>query len=221
MPPDPSDPDVLYTSDLHGSRTHYEEAFRLAEALGVRAVVLGGDLSPMGDPATQGSFHESFLVPFLRDFLGRPGAPEVFAILGNVDWRANESLLLDARIPRFHYLHSRVAPFLDGALIAGLNCVPPTPIRLKDWERWEPEHWESSRLDGFRSAPDGSLYPFTFAGRENEESLEADFDSLEAAVLAARGGSAAGPLVCVFHGPPFGTACDQITGGTHVGSRAA
>lgn len=218
--------DVLYTSDLHGSRSHYEAAFRTAEELRARAVVLGGDLAPMGDPAEQRQFFDSFLIPLLRERLAGPDAPRLFYIFGNGDWRANEAILEQARLPGAQYLHGRVAPFLDGTWIAGQNCVPPTPIRLKDWERWEVVPGTASRPDGQRSAPDGSLHDFTFAGRERGEMLEEEMERLETAVRGAAGASDAAAvaprsLVCVFHGPPHGTALDQIAGGAHVGSRAA
>lgn len=221
-------PDILYTSDLHGSRTHYQEAFRLAAELGVRAVVLGGDLAPMGDPSVQREFFDSFLIPLLRDRLGAPDAPEVHYIFGNGDWRANETRLEEAAIAKLHYLHGRAAPFLDGTWIAGQNCVPPTPIRIKDWERWEGSG-AGARRDGVRSAPDSTLHPFTFAGRERAESLEAEMEMLEASVRGAignaradagRGAGGVSRLVCVFHGPPHGTALDQLEGGAHVGSPA-
>lgn len=222
------DADVLYTSDLHGSRTHYEAAFQLAGTLGVRAVVIGGDLAPMGDPGAQREFFETFLIPLFRDRLQAPEAPEVFYIFGNGDWRANETLLEEARLPKLRYIHGRAARFLDGTWIAGQNCVPPTPIRLKDWERWE-GHGTGARPDGLRSAPDGTLHPFTFAGREREETMEAEMEMLEAAIRAATGArlpavetsGVPNPLVCVFHGPPHGTALDQIAGGAHVGSPSA
>lgn len=214
--------DVLYTSDLHGSRSHYEAAFRLADELRVRAVVLGGDLAPMGDPRAQREFFEAFLIPFLGRVASGPGAPDIFYIFGNGDWRANESALEAARIPRLHYVHGRVLPFLDGTWIAGQNCVPPTPIRLKDWERWEADAGPSVRPDGQRSTSDGSLHEFTFSGREQEELLESEMDRLTATVQAApQVASRPGSLICVFHGPPHNTALDQIAGGTHVGSRAA
>jgi Icc-related predicted phosphoesterase len=220
-----SQADVLYTSDLHGSRSHYEAAFRLASELSVRAVVLGGDLAPMGDPGAQRQFFDSFLLPLLRERLAAPGAPRVFYIFGNGDWRANEAVLDEGRVPGLQYVHGRAAPFLDGTWIAGQNCVPPTPIRLKDWERWEAVPGASVRNDGERSSPDGSLHEFTFAGRERAESMEAEMEQLETTVRGATGSSeaaavAARSLVCVFHGPPYGTRLDQIAGGAHVGSRA-
>lgn len=221
-----SEADVLYTSDLHGSRSHYEAAFRMAADMHVRAIVLGGDLAPMGDPATQRGFFDSFLIPLFRERLADSGAPPLFYIFGNGDWRANETALEEARIPGLHYIHGRVAPFLDGTWIAGQNCVPPTPILLKDWERWESVPKASARPDGMRSAPDGSLHPFTFAGRERGEMLEEEMERLEAAVRGATGAAEAAAvapraLVCVFHGPPYGTALDQIGGGVHVGSQSA
>lgn len=217
--------DVLYTSDLHGSRTHYEAAFRMAAELGVRAVVLGGDLAPMGDPTAQRQFFDTFLIPLLRERLAAPGAPQVFYIFGNGDWRANEAALEEARIPGLQYVHGGVVPFLDRTWIAGQNCVPPTPIRLKDWERWESVPGASVRPDGERSAPDGSLHPFSFSGRERGESMDDEMDRLETAVRGATGSFEAAALasrslLCVFHGPPHGTALDQIAGGAHVGSRA-
>jgi len=174
----------------------------------------------MGNPAEQRAFYDSFLIPFLRGRLQRPAAPDVFYIFGNGDWRANEGALEEARLPRLHYVHAGVHPFLDGARIAGMNCVSPTPIRLKDWERWESERSAGSRPDGFRSASDGSLHAFTFVGREQEELLDAELDRLDEAIHHNAGDDAAAHLVCVFHSPPFGTACDQIGGGVHVGSHA-
>ena len=55
-PSDTTRADVLYTADLHGSRELYVESFALARRLGVRAVILGGDLAPhatvdTGNPA--------------------------------------------------------------------------------------------------------------------------------------------------------------------------
>jgi len=70
-----------------------------------------------------------------------------------------------------------------------------------------------ARLDGFRSVPGGSLTPFDFRGREETESLSRELSAIEAAIPAGA------RLFCAFHGPPFGTACDQVAPGAHVGSR--
>jgi len=205
--------DVLYTSDLHGSEPHYAELFRLARRLEARALILGGDLAPHGDVATQRRFIARVLLPQIRAFLQEREA-DLYYIFGNDDWKASLPEIEGAGIERLHHIHGRVVPFLDGTWIAGLASVPMTPFGMKDWDRWEEELSPGARLDGYRSAPDGGLAPFTFAGREREESMAADLDTIDRALPAGET-----RVVCVFHGPPYGTALDQIAKGVHVGSK--
>lgn len=206
-------PDVLYTSDLHGSRALFEEAFRLADRLGVRALLLGGDLAPHADVEAQRRFYADFLIPLLRDYRAGAGSADVYYIFGNDDWKASGDLLETSGIERFVHVHGLVIPFLDGTLLAGLASVPLTPFRLKDWERWEEGISPASRWEGSRSEPGGTLIDFDFHGREEAESLRSELFAIEDQI--AEGAR----TVCMFHGPPFGTACDQIAGGIHVGSR--
>jgi uncharacterized protein len=210
----PDGADVLFTSDLHGSEPLYRETFTLATRLGARALLLGGDLAPHGDVAGQRRFFRGFFLPAVRRFLDeRPGAA-IYFIFGNDDWLASMSEIERAGIARLHHIHGRVVPFLDGAWIAGLASVPMTPFAMKDWDRWEDGISPSSRPDGMRSAPDGSLRPYTLAGKEREESMAADLGVVKRAMPSGEP-----PLVCLFHGPPHGTALDQIAAGVHVGSR--
>lgn len=209
----PSGADVLYTSDLHGSEPHYVEAFRLARRLEARAVIFGGDLAPHADVATQRRFFARILLPQIREFLAGREA-DLYYVFGNDDWKASLGEIEDAGIERLHHIHGRAVPFLGGTWITGLASVPMTPFGMKDWDRWEEGLSPAARLDGFRSAPDGRLTPFTFAGRESAESMAADLDTIDRALPAGER-----RVVCVFHGPPHGTALDQVAKGVHVGSR--
>ncbi len=206
--------DALYTSDIHGNRTLYGDAFALARKLHVRAVILGGDLAPHAPVKEQRIFFQEFFLPLLREYRSEIDSADVFYIMGNDDWRANLPLLVDCGIERFHHIHCVVRPFVEEFWIAGLGSVTLTPFALKDWERWEDGLTSPLRFDGFRSEPDGSVHPFDFRGREWEERLGLDLEAIEREVKPERT-----PLVCVFHGPPHGTALDQIHGGIHVGSR--
>jgi Icc-related predicted phosphoesterase len=206
--------DVLYTADLHGSRELYVEAFTLARKLGVRSVILGGDLAPHATVVEQRGFYQEFLIPLLREYREEKGSAGLFYIMGNDDWRANLPVLLGSGIDRFHHIHCAVRQ-LDGLVwIAGLGSVSLTPFALKDWERWEEGLEGPVRLDGFRSREDGSVQPFDFRGREWEEWIGRDLEMLGRELRPERR-----PLVCVFHGPPHGTALDLIHGEVHVGSR--
>jgi Icc-related predicted phosphoesterase len=204
--------DVLYTSDLHGHEPLYHEALAVARHFRARALILGGDLAPHADPPRQTRFYRSFLLPILRNYLAEPGSADIYYVFGNDDWRASGATLENAGIQRLTHAHGRVLPFLDGTYLAGLASVPVTPFGMKDWDRWEDRLSPAARLDGFRSRPDGTLEPFDFRGREAEESLARDLDEIGAAVPRGK------RLLCVFHGPPYGTACDQVARGVHVGS---
>jgi Icc-related predicted phosphoesterase len=206
--------DVLYASDLHGHEGLYLEFFETAWRLRARAAILGGDLAPHADVAAQRRFYSEFVVPLVREYLTKPGAADLYYIAGNDDWKASLSVVEEARIERLRYIHGCAVPFLESTWIAGLASVPITPFGMKDWDRWEEGLSAAARMEGFRSEPEGGLRAFTFKGRERQESLAAELEAIER-VLPPEGT----PLICVFHGPPYGTALDQIARGVHVGSR--
>jgi hypothetical protein len=122
-----------------------------------------------------------------------------------------------AGLPRLRHAHGRVVPFLDGWLLAGLACVPASPFALKDWERWEEGLGPATKWHGFRSDAAGASRPFSFVGRERQFALADEFAALERAWPTAA--ADASRVICMFHGPPNGTACDQLYGRIHVGSR--
>jgi predicted phosphodiesterase len=206
--------DVLYTSDLHGSEPHYREAFEWARRLQARAILLGGDLAPHGSIAEQRRFYEGFLLPHFRGYFDEPGSADIWWIMGNDDWSAHVGLLEGSGLARLRHVHRRVAPFLDGWSLAGLACVPVSPFALKDWERWEEGLGPATRWSGFKSDTTGASHPFSFVGHEQDATMAGEFTALEAAWPAGET-----RVIGMFHGPPHGTACDQLHGRVHVGSR--
>lgn len=212
--PDHTTADVLYASDLHGHTGLYRELIETAWRVRARAVILGGDLAPHTDVVAQRRFYAEFFLPLIREYLAKPGSADLYYIAGNDDWKASLTVLEEAGVDRLHALHGRAVPFGLGGWIAGLASVPITPFAMKDWDRWEEGLTPAAKMEGFRSEPDGGLRAFTFRGRERHESLAGELNGLERAIPAD-----ADPLICVFHSPPHGTACDQIARGVHVGSR--
>jgi Icc-related predicted phosphoesterase len=206
--------DVLYTSDLHGSEPHYHQTLALARRTGARAILLGGDLALHGSIAEQEAFYEAFFLPLFRSYFDEEGAADVWWIMGNDDWASHVPLLDNAGMPRLRHAHGRVRPLLDGWSLAGFAHVPASPFGLKDWERWEEGLGPATRRDGFRSGADGRSRPFSFVGRERSEALGNEF-----AELGRHWPADASRLICMFHGPPYGTALDQLHGSVHVGSR--
>ena len=85
---------VVYTSDLHGNKEHYQELFELAEQRKAQAIIIGGDMLPIHGPfksslQEQQNFIFSYLEPKIRDFRSRAPQTTIYAMLGNDDWQAS------------------------------------------------------------------------------------------------------------------------------------
>jgi len=125
--------------------------------------------------------------------------PAVFVILGNDDPRIVESVVLDAAARgTWHYLHAGSAP-LDGFTILGYNCVPPTPFRLKDWERYDVSRF----VDPGCVAPEEGVHSVPIPEHEMHfGTIATDLGTLAAGHDLSR-------AVCLFHSPPYQTALDR------------
>lgn len=207
----------FFTSDLHGQSDLYEQVFSLAVERTPRVLVIGGDLGPhssgQSGVARQRLWLEGFLVEFARRLREAVPGCELALMMGNDDWAANVDVLERNHGTLWRHVHGRVES-IDGVPVGGLSYIPITPFQLKDWDRWEDgEPEEPLRLEGVRSDAEGVVHPFRFDPALRAPTLR---DALED--LA----SACDPRASVFaiHSPPRGTACDQMGGGAHVGSRA-
>lgn len=191
----------LFVSDLHGHLDRYAKLLAAMEEERPRAVFLGGDLLPLGAPGAGGSFLLDWLGPRLSELRARlgPAYPRVFAIFGNDDPRAEEDSLAELeRQDLVHHAHGRRL-VVAAVPVYGYACVPPTPFRLKDWERYDVSRFVDpgsvSPEEGDRSvpAPEGEARWATIA------------QDLEALV---RGDDVSG-AVFLFHAPPYRTALDR------------
>jgi len=156
---------AFFVSDLHGHVDRYEKLFAAIAAERPDAVFLGGDLLPhpaaplpAGVGAADG-FLDGYLLARLDALRAALGAayPRVFAIFGNDDARAEEEAAeAAARRGTWLYAHGRKHPWGERA-VYGYACIPPSPFRLKDWERYDVSRFvDPGSLapdEGFRTAP--------------------------------------------------------------------
>ena len=206
----------LFTSDLHGQTSLYEQLVAIAAAHHPRAVLIGGDLCPHAGGSDglqlQRLFLEGFLVEFARRMREASAGIELLLMMGNDDWAANDDVLAQHEGGLWRVLHERVLE-VDGVRLAGLSWVPITPFGLKDWERWDDGSEESPvRLDGFVSHG-GRVVPHRFDPARRSPTIAEALDSLAARVNPEE-------TVFVLHSPPRDTRCDMIGARAHVGSRA-
>jgi uncharacterized protein len=200
-------PRCFFVSDVHGRTARYQKLLAAIASERPAAVFLGGDLLPSGlglaqadDPEHQ-DFIDGFLVPAfgrLRDSLGAD-YPAIFAVLGNDDPRCEESGMLEAEAGGlWRYAHDRRTEWA-GYSVYGYSCVPPTPFRLKDWERYDVSRFVdpgcSSPEEGWRTVP----------------AAESDvrYGTIQADLATLVGDQPLDRAIMLFHSPPYRTPLDR------------
>ncbi len=200
-------PLCFFASDLHGRTDRYGTLLRAVEAEQPAAVFLGGDLLPSGLGLVESvdpdhiDFLNGFLAPALERVRGAlgPAYPDVFAILGNDDPRIEEAAMLDvATRGLWHYAHDRRIEWRDWTVF-GYACIPPTPFRLKDWERYDVSRYVdpgcSSPEEGMRTMP------------VNES--EVRYGTIQQDLEALVGDRPLDRAIMLFHSPPYKSALDR------------
>lgn len=190
----------FFVTDLHEAVIRYEKLFLVIRAERPRHVFVGGDL--LAFETTHGDFLNEFFVPALRQLrsnLGEGGYPAFFIILGNDDPVIHADKLVQAeRDGLCHYVHKKcqnAGPFP----VYGLSFVPPTPFRLKDWERY----------DVSRYVDPGCISPEEGAFSVPVPSNEIKWKSIQSELAALASGDPLENAIFLFHSPPYNTPLDR------------
>jgi len=197
---------TFFVSDLHGRIGRYQKLFEAVLREKPEAVFIGGDLLPHAWHT-----HETLDFPhrdFINDFLVRnllilrrelgDGYPRIFLIMGNDDARIEEAAVLDAAARGiWEYIHQRRVGFGKFA-IYGYAYVPPTPFRLKDWERYDVSRYTDpdaiSPEEGLRSYPVSEQEMKYMTIKDDLDRFTRNQDMAKAIIL--------------FHVPPYQTKLD-------------
>ena len=199
---------VIFTSDLHGNKIQYEKLFQKAIKEKANAIILGGDLTPKDSRNRtiegQRRFLKQHLFPRIkRFFIEAKNKCNIFAIMGNDDFRENESLFenFSKYNSRFKIVHQKSASLEKGFKIYGYPFVPPTPFKYKDWEKIDTK----TKMDNIRS-------PFILDGINNRGTIKQDLQKIKKKKDEK--------LIIVSHAPPYNTTLDMVNPKFHVGSIA-
>lgn len=198
---------MFVVSDLHGSVKRYQSLFDAIKKEKPGAVLLAGDLLPGGliSKALKGREYEDFLTGFLRGKLHDlkismgNDYPLIGAILGNDDPRCEEPSALKLEEDElWKYLHNKHIQWNDWC-IAGYSYVPPTPFRLKDWERY----------DVSRYIDPGSIPPTEGMRTVEISPDEAEYSTIREDLEHLSVGCLPGKSIFLFHSPPYQSALDR------------
>lgn len=184
----------------------YDMLFRAIGEDSPGAVFLGGDLLPgaltslSGGPGNGDFIEEVLAAGFLRlrDSMG-DSYPSVFLILGNDDGRFEEERLLEWESRGlWHYAQGRVLD-LGPYQVYGYSYVPPTPFRLKDWEKY----------DVSRFADPGCVHPEEGAHTVPVPENELRFSTMAMDLEELTEGRDLSRAIMLFHSPPYDTSLDR------------
>jgi Icc-related predicted phosphoesterase len=193
----------LFISDLHGKIDRFQKLFQTIEIEKPEIVFLGGDILPVFQSSGNGfkDFINDYLLKDLSDLRERlkESYPSIFAILGNDDGRYYEKSLIAASSEKLlEYSHNRKKQ-LGRWTIYGYSYVPPTPFRLKDWERYD----VSCYVDPGCISPEEGDYSFQTTPDELRYStIQKDLNELT-------GTEDLSDSVFLFHSPPYKTNLDR------------
>lgn len=197
----------FFVTDLHGQTERYHKLFAAIANELPAVVFLGGDLLPSellemrSEDTAYSDFGKNFLVPQfqnLRDTLAEK-YPKIFLILGNDDARYEEAEILEAASHDvWEYIHNRKSLFGDFS-IYGYAYVPPTPFRLKDWERYDVSRY----VDPGCISPEAGQHSVAISKRELKyATIQKDLERLVGSDSLER-------AVFLFHTPPYQTHLDR------------
>lgn len=193
----------LFSSDLHGKIPRYEKLFKIIRDEKPSFVFLGGDLLPHAYSIKSGVEH--FIDGYLFNNFSRlresmkDDYPEVFVILGNDDPKVNEKSFIDVgkKSGLWTYLHNRKVQS-GKYTFYGYAIVPPTPFRLKDWEKY----------DVSRNIDPGCIDPMEgFRSVEAEKNIQ--FSTIQKDIEILTKGDDLENAVFLFHSPPYKTNLDR------------
>jgi len=194
----------FFVSDLHGKQYRYENLFAQIKLQKPEVIFLGGDLYPHGGfNFSQKMYQGHTFFDYFRNNIIKlkdgSSFPRIFLILGNDDFRSEESLFFEGEEEGlWTYIHGKTV-LLDEYTVSGLSYVPPTPFQLKDWERYDISQYVDpgsiSPLEGMRTFPveEDSIKYMTIQ-RELEEKFS--FTDVRKSVF-------------LFHSPPYQTMLDR------------
>ena len=195
----------LAVSDLHGNLKSYSKLFAVIETDKPEAVFIAGDITGGYYRTHLGEDLEEFILNFiqqnlllLREKLA-DDYPEIFVILGNDDPRYLEEAckkLEDQGL--WHYAHNRCLKW-GNYNVCGYSFVPPTPFRMKDWEKYDVSRYvdvgATSPLDGFHTV--------------EVDKLELEWGTIKRDLEQLFTAEDLSHYICLFHSPPYKTLLDR------------
>ncbi len=199
----------IFVTDLHGITQRYEKLFARVTTEHPHCVFVGGDLLGFETKQQGTDFITDYLVSQLRRMRADMGArfPTFYVILGNDDPATNAEKLIEAEKQGLcRYIHGTRCQAGEFP-VYGLAFVPPTPFRLKDWERYDVSRY----VDPGCSSPEDGAFSVPIPASEIK------WTTIQSELAALTGSDFLENAIFLFHSPPHNTPLDRAAlDGTRV-----
>ena len=211
---------ALFTSDIHASDSHLFSMISTAEKETVDCVIIGGDIIPhyLDDTAkfgmlkAQAEYLENVFIPVIKDFKDRADVA-IYLDLGNDEFKYNRRVLEEYNGRLFNLIHFSKYRLTDDVDIIGYMNVPPTPFKIKDWEKPDSVERPCVYVNGIstRGYVSGSgVLEEVVLDMSSNNSIENDMHELSEIVDR--------PFIFISHSPPYKTPLDVLYNGRNAGS---
>jgi len=191
----------MFVSDLHGEKNRYTTLFNFIKKEKPDGVFIGGDLLPggFGTNIDIDSFLEDFFISKISTLKKSGLKTRFFTILGNDDPKIYENIMEDAEKDNLiEYVNFHTVSF-DNLFVTGYSYVPPTPFRLKDWEKYD----VSQYVDIGAVSPEEGIRTVDVSKDEiRYGTIEKDIKNLVKNSPAER-------TIFLFHSPPYNSNLDR------------
>ncbi len=198
---------AYFVSDLHGHKKKYSKLFDLLREETPDILFIGGDILPSASfyfssaKITPSTFVELYLVKEfkkLREEL-KTNYPLVMVIPGNDDAaKAAQALASPSYNEYWKYIQMRKYDHNNYSFV-GYSYIPPTPFRLKDWEKYDVSRYVDP---GCISPEEGMRTVEVDQSKIRFESIKKDMDMIAEGIDFAN-------TIFLFHSPPYNTSLDR------------
>jgi uncharacterized protein len=221
----------LFTSDIHGNISQYEEIYEIVKKNKIKYLFLGGDLFPKNgglwhikNTQRNVSQQKIFIKNYFNKYLIKLSKlSHIYMIFGNDDFASCEKTITK-KTKNIHLINNKYIKINKEISIYGYPYIKLTPFQNKDWEKWDNNKTtindSTINLKGYWSKGD-SYIPVDYSKLKNKIcSIEEDLNKISQKVNPQK-------TIFLFHQPPYGGNLDMIeqtnkwfNGDVHVGSKS-
>lgn len=204
----------LFTSDIHGNISQYEEILEIVKKNKIKYIFFGGDLLPkdgglwnIHNTKRTIKYQKIFIKNYFNNYLLKLSKlSNIYFIFGNDDFASCEKTITK-KSKKIHVINNKCIKINKEIYVYGYPYVQLTPFQNKDWEKWDSNqaiiNESIIKLNGYWSKGNKHI-PVDYSILKNKiNSIKYDLDEIIKKYNPTK-------TIFLFHQPPYGGNLDMI-----------